>query len=89
MNFDDAISILKANYPSENYTMLREAIDFVCKELTENKRMFHLNALKYVQHVISLGKYSEEQKPGVDIIMMGLSNMIYFIEQEVSVNQKL
>lgn len=37
MDEDEAIQIIKSNYPPERYSMLREALDFAMKALEERK----------------------------------------------------
>lgn len=32
MNADESINIIKQNYPPENYTMLREALDYMMEQ---------------------------------------------------------
>lgn len=35
MDYQEAIEVIKSNYPPENYTMLREALDLSIELLTE------------------------------------------------------
>ena len=35
MDYEEAIKIIKINYPPENYTRLREALDLAIKTLSE------------------------------------------------------
>jgi hypothetical protein len=36
MDYENVIKIIKSNYPTENYTMLRKALD-ICLELLNEK----------------------------------------------------
>lgn len=38
MTSKEAIEVIKANYPPENYTMLREALDLAIKLLEEDSK---------------------------------------------------
>lgn len=35
MDYQEAIEVIKSNYPPENYTMLREALDLAIELLSE------------------------------------------------------
>lgn len=35
MNYEEAIAVIRENYPTENYTMLREALDLAIEALGE------------------------------------------------------
>lgn len=35
MNHEEAIKVIKSNYPPDNYTMLREALDLAIEELSK------------------------------------------------------
>ena len=43
MTNEDAIETIKANYPPENYMMLREALDIACAMLKEQEAMLVLS----------------------------------------------
>ena len=38
MDYQEAIEVIKSNYPPENYTMLREALDLAIKVLSEKSK---------------------------------------------------
>jgi len=38
MDYQEAIEVIKSHYPTQNYTMLREALDLAIKVLAEKSK---------------------------------------------------